>query len=179
MRKIMVLALLSMWIWNPAAGQEEVKWYSIDEAIALSMNEPRIMVIDVYTDWCGWCKRMDATTFSDQEVVRSLNEHFYPVKLNAEGKADITIGDKTYKFVDNGRRGYHEVAAIVTNGRLAYPTISYLDGQGKILKVAPGYKDADGFKQYLTFFAEDHYKNQTFEEFQAANAPEAPATPPM
>jgi len=100
----MVLALLGMLVWPRLQGQDEVKWYSIEEAIALSMNEPRIMVIDVYTDWCGWCKRMDATTFSDQEVIKTLNAHFYPVKLNAEGKDDITIGDKTYGFVDNGRR---------------------------------------------------------------------------
>ena len=179
MRKIMFVALLGLMAMPRLEGQEKVKWYSIEEAIALSMEKPRIMVIDVYTDWCGWCKRMDATTFSDKEVIKALNEKFYPVKLNAEGKEDITIGDKTYTFVDNGRRGYHEVAAIVTNGRLAYPTISYLDGQGKILEVAPGYKDVKGFKEYLSYFSEDHYKTQTFEEYQAANAPEPTATPPL
>jgi thioredoxin-related protein len=149
-------------------AQEEVKWYSIDEAVELAAEEPRIMVIDVYTDWCGWCKRMDATTFSDPEVAQILNEQFYPVKLDAEGKEDIVIADRTFKFVPNGRRGYHEVAAIVTKGRLSYPTISYLDAQGRILEASPGYKTADQFKLYLAYYAGEEYKTKTFEEFAAS-----------
>jgi thioredoxin-related protein len=151
-------------------AQDKIKWHSIDEAVQLASQEPRVLVIDVYTDWCGWCKRMDATTFSDPEVVEIMNTHFYPVKLDAEGKEDIVIGERTFKFVDNGRRGYHEVAAIVTRGRLSYPTISYLDAQGKVLEAAPGYKTPDQFKIYLAYYVEDAYKSQTFDEFSAAYA---------
>ena len=153
-------------------AQEKIKWHSIDEAVKLATAEPRMLVIDVYTDWCGWCKRMDATTFSDPEVIEIMNEHFYPVKLNAEGKEDIIIGDRTFKFVDNGQRGYHEVAAIVTRGRLSYPTISYVDAQGRVLEAAPGYKTPDQFRVYLAYYAEGAYKNQTFDEFSAAYAGE-------
>ena len=113
---MIVLVLLGA---GAASAQEEVKWYTIEEAIRLASQEPRVLLIDVYTDWCGWCKRMDATTFSDPEVAAYMNNHFYPVKLNAEGKEDIVIGERTFKFVDNGRRGYHEMAAIVTKGRLS------------------------------------------------------------
>ena len=153
-----------------AIAQDEIKWHTIDEAIQLASQEPRVLVIDVYTDWCGWCKRMDATTFSDPEVVEIMNKHFYPVKLDAEGKEDITIGERTFKFVDNGRRGYHEIAAVVTRGRLSYPTISYVDAQGKVLEAAPGYKTADQFRVYLAYYAEEAYKTQSFEEFSAAYA---------
>ena len=149
------------------SGQDSIKWHSIDQAIQLASQEPRVLVIDVYTDWCGWCKRMDATTFSDPEVVEIMNEHFYPVKLDAEGKEDIVIGDRTFKFVDNGRRGYHEIAALVTRGRLSYPTISYVDAQGKVLEAAPGYKTADQFRVYLAYYAEGAYKSQSFDEFSA------------
>jgi len=155
------------------SAQDSIKWHSIDQAIQLASQEPRVLVIDVYTDWCGWCKRMDATTFSDPEVVELMNKHFYPVKLDAEGKDDIVIGDRTYKFVDNGRRGYHEIAAVVTGGRLSYPTISYVDAQGKVLEAAPGYKTADQFRVYLSFYAEGAYKSQTFDEFSAAYSAQA------
>ena len=150
--------------------QDSIKWHSIEEAIQLAGQEPRVLVIDVYTDWCGWCKRMDATTFADPEVVEMMNKHFYPVKLDAEGKEDITIGDRTFKFVDNGRRGYHEIAAVVTRGRLSYPTISYVDAQGKVLEAAPGYKTADQFRVYLAYYSDGAYKNQTFDEFSSAYA---------
>ena len=150
-------------------AQEGVKWYSIDEALALTAKEPRMLVIDVYTDWCGWCKRMDAATFSDKEIAATLNKDFYPVKLNAEGKEDIVIGDQSYKFVSNGSRGYHELAAIVTKGRLSYPTISIVDERGRVLNAYPGYKDAEQFKLFLTYFNDDVYKNMSWEEYREAN----------
>jgi thioredoxin-related protein len=131
----------------------------------MASEQPRILVIDVYTDWCGWCKRMDATTFSDPEIITMMNNHFYPVKLNAESKEDIVIGERTFKFVRSGQRGYHEVAAIVTKGRLSYPTISYVDDQGRVLEAAPGFKTPDQFKVYLSYYAGEAYKTQSFQDF--------------
>lgn len=170
MKKIIYILTLVLIGTGLASAQETVKWYSIDEALQLASKEPRVIVIDVYTDWCGWCKRMDATTFSEPEVAEMMNDHFYPVKLNAEGKSDIVIGERTFKFVDNGSRGYHEMAAIVTKGRLSYPTISYVDSQGKVLEAAPGYKTADQFRVYLAYYSDDAYKSQTFDEFSARYA---------
>jgi len=167
MKKVILIAGLVIFGLNLTEAQEKVKWYTIEEAMQLTSEEPRVLVIDVYTDWCGWCKRMDATTFSDPAVAAMMNKHFYPVKLNAEGKDDIVIGDKTFKFVDNGRRGYHEIAAIVTKGRLSYPTISYVDEAGQVLEAAPGYKTADQFKVYLAYYSGDAYKTKAFEEFDA------------
>jgi thioredoxin-related protein len=69
--------------------------------------------------------------------------------------------------VDSGRRGYHEIAAVVTRGRLSYPTISYVDAQGKVLEAAPGYKTADQFRVYLAYYAHGAYLSQTFDEFSA------------
>lgn len=158
---IVMLTTGIQWIY----AQEKVKWYSIEEAIQLTLKEPRVLVIDVYTDWCGWCKRMDATTFSDPDIVAMLNSQFYPVKLDAEGKRDIVIGDHTYKYVASGSSGYHEVAAIVTRGRLSYPTISYVDEKGRLIGASPGYKTPDQLKVYLDYYADGNYKTQSFEEF--------------
>lgn len=149
-----------------AGAQKKVQWYSIEEALALTSREPRVLVIDVYTDWCGWCKRMDAATFSHPEVAEILNRDFYPVKLNAEGRNDIVLGDRTYKFVDNGRRGYHELAAIVTRGRLSYPTVSYVGPRGRVLLVAPGYVEPEQFKVFLAYFNGDAYQKYPFEVFR-------------
>ena len=166
-QKTFIIAALALIGFNSIHAQEKVKWYSIEEALQLTTKEPRMMVIDVYTDWCGWCKRMDAATFSDPEIAGILNKHFYPVKLNAEGKDDVVIGDKTYKFVDNGSRGYHELAAIVTKGRLSYPTISYVDELGRVINAVPGYQGPDQFKVFLAYYNGDAYKTQDFEAFKA------------
>ena len=169
MKKALLFLGLSLLGLSTALAQEDVKWYTIKEALELTAREPRILIIDVYTDWCGWCKRMDAATFSNEDIAATLNRDFYPVKLNAEGKEDIVIGDKTYKFVDNGRRGYHELAAIVTKGRLSYPTISCVDEKGRVLNAYPGYKDAEQFKLFLAYFNEDAFKTRTWEEYRDGN----------
>lgn len=165
-----ILFLLLIILGLQAGAQDKIKWHSIEEALQLASQDPRVLVIDVYTDWCGWCKKMDASTFSDPEVVEIMNKHFYPVKMDAEGKEDIVIGERTFKFVDNGRRGYHEIAAVVTKGRLSYPTISYVDARGKVLEAAPGYKTADQFRVYLAYYQEEAYIDQSFEEFSASYA---------
>lgn len=139
-------------------AQEEIKWVSLKEAIEMNREEPRKFMVDVYTDWCGWCKRMDATTFSNEEVASYVNAHFYPVKFNAEMKDSLTLGERTYHFIDNGRRGYHEVAAILTKGRLSYPTIVYLDEELRHISVEPGYKTAAQLSQKLIYFKEEKYK---------------------
>lgn len=165
MKKTLLISILAVLGMNSAFTQEKVQWYSIEDAVLMASKEPRVLVIDVYTDWCGWCKRMDATTFSHPEIVQIMNKHFYPVKLDAEGKEDIVIGERTFKFVQSGKRGYHEIAAIVTKGRLSYPTISYVDDQGRVLEAAPGFKTPDQFKIHLSYYAGEAYKTQTFQEF--------------
>jgi thioredoxin-related protein len=141
-------------------GEEKVKWLTLNEAIELNRVEPRKFVVDVYTDWCGWCKRMDATTFSDEKIAAYLNENFYAVKFNAELKDSLVLGNKTYHFVEQGRRGYHEVAAILTKGRLSYPTIVYLDEELRHIQVEPGYKTVEQLTEKLTYYNEERYKSR-------------------
>ena len=62
----------------------KIKWLTIEQAYALNQKEPRKMVIDVYTDWCGWCKVMDRETFSKPAIAEFVNKNYYAVKLNAE-----------------------------------------------------------------------------------------------
>lgn len=157
--KRFVFALIAFSLAGQLWGQEKIKWHTLNEAIEKNSVEPRKFMIDVYTDWCGWCKRMDATTFSNEEIAKYVNANFYAVKFNAEMKDSLTIGQQTYYFVPNGRRGYHEVAAILTKGRLAYPTIVYLDERLRHLKVDPGYKTAEQLQAALVYYYKEKYKD--------------------
>ena len=146
-------------------AQDGIKWHTLNEAIELNKVEPRNFVVDVYTDWCGWCKRMDAQTFSNEIIADYVNENYYAVKFNAEQKGTLIVGEKEYKFVDNGRRGYHEMAVILTKGRLSYPTIVYLDKDLRHLEVAPGFVDAKQFEVYINYFNEGADKKTTFDKY--------------
>ncbi len=143
---------------------QEVKWYTIEQAVELNKKEPRKIVIDVYTDWCKWCKVMDNNTYSNKIIAEYLNKKYYPVKLNAELKEDIKFGDKTYKFVAQGR-GYNEFAAALLNGNMGYPSVVFLDEQMNVIQPFQGYIEAKQFDQIAKFIGDDIYKNKSWEDF--------------
>jgi len=144
---------------------EELKWYSWEEAVEANKQEPKKLFVDVYTDWCGWCKKMDKSTFVDPEVSAYLRENFYPVKLNAEQREAIEFDGTTFNFVESGRRGVHELAYALLDGRLGYPAFVYLDEEMKRITISPGYKTADVIMKELRYIGGDHYKDQTFDEY--------------
>lgn len=149
-----------------AVDGDEIKWYSWDEAVALSAKKPRKMFIDVYTDWCGWCKKMDASTFKDKDVVAYINKNFYPVKFDAEQKEDIKYKEHTLKYQPSaGRRGVHELAVALLDGRLSYPSYVYLDENQDRITISPGYKEAPAILKELQFIAGEYYKKTTYEQF--------------
>lgn len=77
-------------------AQSEIKWFTINDAYQAYLKNPKPFYIDVYTDWCGWCKRMDQTTFKDPELANYLNNFFYPIKFDAESKEPVNFGGRTY-----------------------------------------------------------------------------------
>ena len=152
-----VLTLTSMAPVPPVEGGL-VKWMTFAEAVEKSKTEQRKLIIDVYTDWCGWCKVMDKKTFNDPEVAKLLNEKFYPVKLDAEQTADIEFRGTTYKFISQGRGGTHQLAAALLNNQLSYPTVVFVEEDFKSVSPIPGFKGPEEFHKMLTYFESGHYK---------------------
>ena len=72
----------------------ELNWLTIEEAQKIKNNEGKLYMVDVYTDWCGWCKVMDKKTFTDDGIKKYLDENFYVIKFNAEQKEPITFNGK-------------------------------------------------------------------------------------
>jgi thioredoxin-related protein len=162
-----LLALVSGFlpIQKATAGETAtVKWLTIEEAEKLNAKNPRKILIDVYTDWCGWCKVMDANTFPVEDIAAYINAYFYPVKLNAEGKNPITFGGRTY--TTNPQLGRtHELAATLLSGRMSYPTIAYMDETLQMITIVPGYQTPENLRPILVFISQNHYKDKTWEAF--------------
>ncbi|MFT5779862.1 MAG: thioredoxin-related protein [Crocinitomicaceae bacterium] len=133
-------------------SSNEIHWLSFEEALELNRLNPKKWVIDVSTSWCGWCKKMDKDTFQDSLIVQHVNANYYAVALDGEGKDDITIDDRTFKFVASGRRGYHELPAELMGGKMSYPTIIFLGEELQNLSAVPGYKGPKDFLAILEFF---------------------------
>ena len=149
-----------------AISEGDLKWYTWEEAVAANAKQPKKILVDVYTDWCGWCKKMDATTFKDEAVMAYLRENFYPVKFDAEQKEDVVFNGYTFKFQPYGRRGAHELAIQLLNGRMSYPSIVYLNEKFEIITVSPGFKQAGDIMKELHFVGDEVYKDKTWAEYQ-------------
>ena len=152
-----------------ASNEAKINWLTWEEAMVAMEKNPKKMFIDVYTDWCGWCKRMDASTFIDPAVVKQMNTHFYAVKLDAEQKGEILYDNHTFTYrSDLSRRGVHELAVALLDNRMSYPSFVYLDENRNRITISPGYKEAPAMELELKFIGEDHFKTTSFEDFKAS-----------
>jgi len=165
MKRLVVIALLmTVYIFNISA-QQEIAWMTIKEALIKNQKEPKKIIVDIYTDWCGWCKVMDRSSYSDSIIIEYINANFYPVKFNAEQKEDITLGEQTYKFVANGRRGYHQLAAAMLQGNLGYPSTVFIDESSTVIYMRQGYLKPSLFDTILKFIGDNHYKDKNLDQF--------------
>ncbi len=155
-----------------SVAPKTVKWMTWEQAIQAikadkkAGRKPKKIFVDIYTNWCGWCKKMDVETFEHKKISPYLNENFYPVKFNAEQKTPITFNGHTYKYITKGRRGYHELAAALLDGKMSYPTVIFLNNDYQLLQRIPGYLNVTIFDVIMHYLAEDHYKKTPWNRFQ-------------
>jgi len=141
--------------------EKSINWISIEEAEKLVKENPKKIFVDIYTDWCGWCKRMDANTFSHPDIVDYINTNYYAVKLNAEQTEPITfMGNEYINENPTGRRSSHNFARAVLQGRMSYPSVAFFDEELRLITAIPGYREAQQFEPILVFFNDDHYMTQ-------------------
>ena len=141
----------------PAPPAPPVVWHGFDEGLALAAKEKKPVVVDFYTSWCVWCKRMDQRTFSDPGIRSYLAEHFVAVRLDAEARgARHTFEGRTYSAVELTRRF----------GVRGFPSLGYLGRDGTIVTVVPGFQTPGQLKPMLEYVEKECYRNQmSFEEF--------------
>jgi thioredoxin-related protein len=153
----------------------EIKWMTFEEAVAKNKTEPKKIFIDVYTNWCGWCKRMDATTFRDPAVVSYMSKYYYAVKLNAETKD--TIRFQGHEFIYRPENRANDIAVSLLNNRMSYPTTVYMDEAIALLSPVPGYLTVEQLMPILKYYGDNIYKNKSWEDYskEVMQTPVAPS----
>ena len=164
MKQTLYLIFLILITFNFSNAQE-IEWLSIEDVEVAINNEPRKVLIDVYTDWCGWCKKMDATTFKDKELVSYLNQNYYCVKLDGEDKDTLVFKGVEFNFVNEGRRGYHELAAGFLKGKMSYPSLVFLNEDLAVLQVMKGFRTSDELLPIITFLGDNAYKETSWTDY--------------
>ncbi len=132
---------LNLVFLGTAQGQEQIQWMKFEEAIAANEKNPKMILVDVYTDWCGWCKKMDKDTFTDPQVVAHLKKNFYAVKLNAE--------DTKRRFPFMGKT-FSEAEMAVAMRVNSYPNFVVIEPGLQNLAQLPGYREPAAFLSGLT-----------------------------
>ena len=149
------------------AASESIHWLSFQQAVELNKTAPRKIFIDLYTEWCGWCKRLDATTYMDKDIIAYLNKNYYAVRMDAEMKDTIIYDGKAFVNPEPEKsRSTHQLAAALLNNKLSYPTLVYLDEKMNMLSQVPGYMTAENLMPVLTYFGENNQGKISWEEYQ-------------
>lgn len=131
-------------------------WSTFEDAFVRAKRENKKIILDIYTTWCGWCKKMDAEVYGNFDIAQIIDKHFIPVKLNAESSERITFGSQSMT-----EREFAQALGVT-----GYPTTVFFDQEGKPITLVPGYFSATEFQKILTYFGEDHHKKIPYEKFQ-------------
>ena len=150
-----------------AESGKGIKWITFEEALKLNEKKPRMIFIDIYTDWCGWCKKMDTETFSDPVVASYINKKFYAVKFNAEQSDAITFKEQQFVNPNPGKsRSTHQLAMALLKDERLYPSYVILDKASDWTFKLKGYKTPVELMPTLKYYGEGDYKKMSWAEFQ-------------
>lgn len=116
---------------------KSIKWHEyLTEALKLARENNKPVMVDTYTSWCGWCKKMDKETFADQSIIE-LSSSFVCLRVNPE--EDETFSSK-YTIKD-------------------FPTVIFLKSDGTEIDRQVGFKTSEDFKKILKAILEKTNKH--------------------
>jgi len=166
MQKVLAVTLilfLSSFALPHANNKEKVKWISFEEADRRMKSNPLPVLVDVYTDWCGWCKVMDKKTYANDSVANYLNKYFYAIKFDAESKTPVQWKGKTYTY--NAQQRMHNLAIELLKGDAGFPTTVIIPVQPNDPQPIPGFLQPAEIHTLLTYFANGHFKTTRYDKY--------------
>lgn len=147
--------LIMLFLFGIAAKSQTT---GFNDALKTAKDDNKRVIVDIYTDWCGWCKKMDADAYNNKDIKELIEDNFVFVKLNAEGSNKV-------KF--NGKEMTETDLALLFQAT-GYPTTVFLEPNGKIIEYKydkqsmnnlPGYFKASDYKKILQFIIDGKYKD--------------------
>ncbi|BEV06220.1 thiol:disulfide interchange protein [Chryseobacterium gambrini] len=115
-------------------------------------EDPKPIMIHLYTDWCSVCKIEKFNLNKDKELVELINQHFYIINFEAEKtKENIRFLGKEYHYLSNGNSGIHELALALSKNKSqpVYPLWIILDKYGNLIEYHEGLFKPEKLKKKL------------------------------
>lgn len=172
MKRLLLLALFAVGIAGTLyAGDKdkkednssEIHWLTLEELQVKMKEQPRKVYMDVYTDWCGWCKVMEKKTFTNPEVIKYFNNNFYAVRLNAERKDSVYFAGKMYYFAPEYRA--NTLAVELMKGQMSFPTSIFMLEDFQNPQAVPGYLDVSQMEKISRYFGDNTFKHVAWPEY--------------
>src|SRR6266566_3802611 len=131
-----VLSAIVIVIMAIPARPSSITWErDYEKAIERAQAEKKLIIADMFTDWCALCKKMDAETFAEPQLIQKMADEYVWLKLNTETEED-------------GKRLQKDFAI------LTYPTILVLDGQGEEVDRIDRFLSSPKFRETVQSFVE-------------------------
>jgi thioredoxin-related protein len=165
--RINLLLTFCVFILNLQAQNEHglVNWLSFKEAQEKNKIQPKPFLVDIYTDWCGWCKHMMKTTYSNAGLASYINTHFYPVKFDAETKDTVEYNGKKYLPTSKAPKTPHELAIKFLGNSLSYPSTIFITNNFEFTMLSQGYLEEKTIEPLLVFIVESVYQRCSYDDF--------------
>lgn len=166
MQKVLAFTLilfLSSFVSSHTHHKEKIDWISFEETEKRIKSNPLPILVDVYTDWCGWCKVMDRKTYAHDSVVKYLNKNYYAIKFNAESKTPVKWKGKTYTY--NNQQRMHDLAIELLRGDASFPTTVIIPVQPNEPQPVPGFLQPAEIHTLLTYFANGYFKTIRYDKY--------------
>ena len=143
--------------------KDKINWLTIEEFNAAYAKNPKPVLVDLYTTWCGWCKEMDRTTYKNDKLATYVNDKYYAIKFDAESKRTVTFNGKQYKY--NASRAANELAIYLSGNRLEFPTTVFMSTTAAQPASLAGYMKPKQMETILKYFGEKADKTETYVVF--------------
>lgn len=159
----LLVASFSFKSFKDEGNKEKLEWQKWNDGYTKVKAEGKIGLVDVYTDWCGWCKRMDRDTYAKKNIISKINKNFVPIKFNPEEQGVYYIDSTKYS-------GPQLYAMLSNNNPSGYPTTFFLIPKGGVMYVerVAGYQGAETFSNTL---------DQIVSFYEKPQQPSVPPTP--
>jgi thioredoxin-related protein len=144
-RATLALLLLAAFL-APVPAALAVEWKGWNAGLKAASASGRPVVVDVYTDWCRWCKQMDREVYGRADVSRYLDAKFVAVKLNAESAEAVAYRGRS--LTARALASSFDVSG--------YPTTIFLTANGEHLANVPGYIEPGRFLLLLRYVGDGH-----------------------